>query len=197
MGRNAVHKHQMRGGGLALHRARRAAGERGQMTRADKVRLIEAFQRLGNEYAAAMEVKVHHLTGKKWIRIWQATGGFDSPGRGNSGRRRTATAPAVVRQVVAEMTAPAEGEYVPSSPDVRRKLKLPFSTRSVQRAAIRGGLESHPTQAQPFLTAAQQQRRKTWAGQIRRFLVTITDLRDAVRDSWKARTGCKECMGSL
>ena len=102
----------MRGYGLKLHRARRAAGDRGRMSAANKEQVVKAYMRLQSVRGAAKEQGVHYNTAKKWIDIWQRFGTFESPTRSNSGRPKTATQPSVVRQVVAEMAAPGDGDYV-------------------------------------------------------------------------------------
>ncbi len=100
--------------------------------------------------------------------MWQITGNVDSPNRSKSGRPRTATAPSVVAAVVAEMTKPKEGEMVPSSLSVKRRLKLPLCRRSIANAARAGGLQHRAKFRNPPMTDAIKRRRLRWARRLLR-----------------------------
>ena len=156
----------MRGGrreGVALHfAARRIKGNR-QMTSAGVAAVIAAFAELGTIAAAAKRCKVDWHTADKWITNWQRTGSLASPTRGRSGRPKTATSPHVVKRVRQALLRPGPGEYVPSAAAVKRKLKLPYSERSVRRAAREGGLVCVPKKKRTFLSMKNRMDRWHWA----------------------------------
>ncbi len=146
----------------------RQNGEKGQMTAKEKARVAEAAENKEHVNTVAKELDRSWATVDKWMKNWTNTGSFDSPTRKNSGRPKTATAPAVVAAVVAEMTAPGDDQYVPSAAAVKRKLKLPYSVRSVTNAAKRGGLVCIAKSERPFLSKADRVRRMRWARKMRR-----------------------------
>ncbi len=147
----------------AAYWARRKTESR-QLSEADRLELVAAYQRLGkNVAAAARDRKVSKTAAARWIGQWLRTGSIVSTKRGNSGRPRTATSPAVVAKVVKLMNSPADGEHVPSAREVKRKLKLPFSDESVRKAAKRGGFKFRRKRNRPYLTAKQRLARLRWA----------------------------------
>ncbi len=155
--------HKMRQSNNAVYWARRKAREPLRQSEADRRAIVAAYQACGTVTGAADACSVDRKTARQWINVWKSTGSVVSPARHNSGRRRTATTPAVVARVVKEMTAPPEGAYVPSAAAVKRKLKLPFTEQSVRNAAKAGGLRSRPKQKRTFLSEANRTERLRWA----------------------------------
>ena len=179
----------------AAYWARRKTESR-QLSEADRLELVAAYQRLGkNVAAAARDRKVSKTAAARWIGQWLRTGSIVSTKRGNSGRPRTATSPAVVAKVVKLMNSPADGEHVPSAREVKRKLKLPFSDESVRKAAKRGGFKFRRKRNRPYLTAKQRLARLRWARAMlrvrhdwRRTMCTDGELVGHVEE--EARAGC-------
>ncbi len=141
----------------------RRLGCKGQLSATEAATIVAAGAEHGTIAEVVRETGRSHTTVGKVIRRFNATGSIVSTRRGNQGRPRTATSPAVVRAVTAAFKRPRDGEHVPSAREVRRKLALPYTDQSVRNAAKAGGLTSQAMRQRPFLTAKDRKKREIWA----------------------------------
>ena len=141
----------------------RKEGRKGHLNAADKADIVGSASRNNTLVAVAKETGRSVTTVGRVVQDWNATGTIQSPRRGNSGRPRTATAPAVVKRVVKELKRPRDGDPIPSAREVKRKLSLPYAVQSVRNAARKGGLSTQSVKHCVFLTAADRRKREVWA----------------------------------
>lgn len=171
-------------GNASAYWARRR-GESIQTSLSDRLELLAAYNRLGhNVAAAARERRLSESAAREWINRYHSTGTMTSPNRRNSGRPRTATSASAVAKVVAAMTSPPPGAYIPTAAAVNRTLKLKGCVQSVRNAAKRGGLKFRPKLRKTFLSQTSTIRRLKWG-------------RTAIRRSWRARTADGALLKSL
>ncbi len=149
--------------GLELHRARRKAGETGQLDAAEVARVLAAYELERTIKGASRRAQVSRRTVERCLDLWNTSHSLLSPKRHNSGRPRTATALPVVAAVAAELKAVHPGAYVPTAAGLKRKLKLPFSERSVRNAAKEAGYTYRSKRRRPFLSVLHRTKRLAWA----------------------------------
>ena len=199
-------RHNMVGNASAYWSRRR--NESLQLSHSDRLEILAAYQRLQHNVAATARArKVSRKTVDRVVRDHALTGTAASLRRHNSGRPRTATSPVIQAKVAAAMTAPTDGEYVPSASAVNRKLKLGVSDDSVRRAARNAGLRFGRKCRQTALSETSKRRRLQWARAMIRnrhdWRVTVnTDeklfvLEDRQVRCWMPRQQCQGCVTSF
>ena len=151
---------------VRLHWELRKADERGHVSPAEMQQMVQAAAKGEAARAIAQRMDRDDHTVAKWTKQWGATQSFESPSRGNSGRKRTATDPATVAAVVSAVTAVPIDQHRPSAPTLKRMLKLRCSVQSVRNALRRGGLVSRSKREAPLLGSEDKVRRLRWARRI-------------------------------